>query len=149
MNIRDTTILVVDDNPDEVTHTLQALRQNNVGNKIIVIRDGVDALDFLFCQNAYANRDPCELPQLVLLDIQLPRLGGMEVLRRIRRDERSFDLPVMMLTDSDKEHEMLQSDMGGANAFLRKPVDFTEFRKAIPQLGLSWVVVNEPLVKGE
>lgn len=149
MNIRDTTILVVDDNPDEATHTLQALRKNNVGNKIIMITDGKDALDYLFCQNAYASREPCELPQLVLLDIELPRLGGMEVLRRIRSDERSRHLPVMMLTDSDEEHQMLESDIGGANAFLRKPVDFTEFRKAIPQLGLSWVVVNEQLVKEE
>jgi two-component system response regulator len=148
MDIKDTTILVVDDNPDEARHTLQALRKNNIGNKIIVVRDGMDALDYLFCQNAYANRAPCELPQLVLLDIELPRLGGMEVLLRIRSDERSRHLPVMMLTDSDEEHRMLESDISGANAFLRKPVDFTQFRKAIPQLGLSWVVVNEQLIEG-
>lgn len=145
MNIKDTTILLVEDNPDDVTLTLRALQKNNIGNKIVVVGDGLEALDFIYCRNAYADRDPCEMPQLVLLDVRLPKIDGMEVLRRIRADERSRDLPVVILTGSEEERLMIESYKSGANAFLNKPVDFGEFRRAIPELGLSWVVVSREL----
>jgi len=145
MNIKDTTILLVEDNPDDVTLTLRALRKNNIGNKIIVVADGAEALHFLFCQNRHAGREPCDLPQLVLLDLRLPKIDGLEVLRRIRADERSRDLPVVILTGSEEERLLVESYKSGANAFLNKPVDFGEFRKAIPELGMSWVVVSGEL----
>lgn len=143
MKIRNTTILLVEDNPDDVILTLRALKKNNIGNKVIVVGDGAEALDFLFCQNRYADRSPEDRPQLILLDIRLPKIDGLEVLRRLRADDRTRTLPVVMLTGSDEEEKMVESYKSGANAFMRKPIDFYQFTVAVPQLGLSWLVINE------
>ncbi|HEY3476866.1 MAG TPA: response regulator [Anaerolineales bacterium] len=147
MKFRNTTMLLVEDNPDDVILTLRALKKNNIGNKIIVVGDGAEALDFLFCRNRYADRSPEDRPQLVLLDIRLPKIDGLEVLRRLRADERTRSLPVVMLTGSEEEEKIVESYKSGANAFMRKPIDFYQFTVTVPQLGLSWLVLNkEPSV---
>jgi two-component system response regulator len=138
------TILLVEDNGDDELLTLRALKKSNIGNKVYVARDGVEALDFLFCTNTYADRDPCDLPRIVLLDIKLPKLDGLEVLRRIRANEHTHFLPVVMLTSSDEEQDLIESYKGGANSYMRKPVDFTQFTASIRDLGLYWLVLNAP-----
>lgn len=143
MNMQEATILLVEDNPDDEALTLRALKQNNIGNKIFVVRDGVEALDFLFYTNAYAGRDPHDMPQLILLDLKLPKVDGLEVLRRLRADERTRLLPVVILTSSDEEQDLIESYESGANSFMRKPVDFTEFVESVRQLGLYWLVLNQ------
>ena len=142
MRSTDTTILLVEDNPDDVFLTLRALKKNKIGNKVFVVGDGVEALDYLFCQHRYADRSPTDLPQLVLLDLRLPKMDGMEVLERIRADKRTRTLPVVILTGSDEEQKLVESYKRGANAFMRKPVDFDQFRAAVPALGMSWMVLN-------
>ena len=137
------TLLLVEDNPDDEVLTLRALEKNNIRNKVVVARDGVEALDYLFCRNAYADRDPKDLPQLVLLDIRLPGMDGIEVLRQIRADQRTHLLPVVMLTSSKEDQDLINSYEGGANSYIRKPVDFTQFIGAIRQLGVYWLVLNE------
>jgi two-component system response regulator len=141
--MKNSTILLVEDNPDDEALTLRALKKNNIGNNIFVARDGVEALDFLFCTNAYADRDPHDLPQLILLDIKLPKMDGLEVLRRIRADERTHLLPVVILTSSKEEQDLIEGYKGGANSYVRKPVDFAQFMDAMRQLGLYWLVLNE------
>ena len=136
-------ILLVEDNPDDEVLTLHALRKNNIGNKIYVARDGAEALDFLFCQNQYADRDPRELPQLILLDIKLPKIDGLEVLRRIRDDERTSLLPVVILTSSKEQQDLVEAYRSRANSYMRKPVDFTQFADSVRQLGLYWLVLNQ------
>jgi CheY-like chemotaxis protein len=143
MNMKGSMILLVEDNPDDEELTLRALRRNNIGNQIVIVRDGVEALDFLFCQNAYADRDPGDLPQLMLLDIKLPKLDGLEVLRRIRANERTRLMPVVLLTSSKEQQDLIAGYESGANSYVRKPVDFLEFIEAIKQLGLYWLVLNE------
>ena len=137
-------ILLVEDNPDDEVLTLHALKKHNIGNKIYVARDGAEALDFLFCQNQYANRDPNEMPQLVLLDIKLPKMDGLEVLRRLREDERTSLLPIVILTSSKEQQDLVQAYKNRANSYMRKPVDFTQFAEAVQQLGLYWLVLNQP-----
>lgn len=137
-------ILLVEDNPDDEMLTLRALRKNNIGNEVIVVRDGAEALDFLFCTGAYADRDFHDMPQLILLDIKLPKIDGLEVLRRIRADQRTSLLPVVMLSSSKEEQDLVEAYKGGANSYIRKPVDFTQFAESIKQLGLYWLVLNEP-----
>jgi len=141
--MKNSMILLVEDNPDDEALTLRALKKNNIGNNISVVRDGAQALDFLFCTNAYAGRDPHDLPQLILLDIKLPKMDGLEVLRRIRADERTHLIPVVMLTSSKEEQDLVESYENGANSYVRKPVDFNEFIAAMRQLGLYWLVLNE------
>ena len=136
-------VLLVEDNPDDVELALRAFRKNNLLNEVVVAQDGVEALDYLFGTGAYAGRDPMALPQLVLLDLNLPRLGGLDVLRRIRADERTQLLPVVILTTSKEEQDRLQSYRLQANSYIRKPVDFEQFSRAIQQLGLYWLVLNE------
>jgi len=136
-------ILLVEDNPDDEALTLRALRKNNVGNRVVVAHDGVEALDFLFCTGTYAGRNPMEMPQVILLDLKLPKLDGHEVLRRIRADERTHRLPVVVLTSSKEEQDVAQSYGDGANSYVRKPVDFNQFVEAVRQLGLYWLVLNE------
>jgi two-component system, response regulator len=138
-------ILLVEDNPDDEALTVRALRKNNIANTLSVVRDGAEALEFLFCTGAYASRDPRELPQIVLLDLKLPKVDGLEVLRRIRSDERTRLLPVVILTSSREEQDLIQSYRLGANSYVRKPVDFNQFVDAVGQLGLYWLVLNESL----
>ena len=141
--MQNATILLVEDNPDDEVLTLHALRKNNIGNKIYVARDGAEALDFLFCQNQYADRDPREMPQLILLDIKLPKMDGLEVLRRIREDDRTSLLPVVILTSSKEQQDLVEAYRNRANSYMRKPVDFTQFAESVRQLGLYWLVLNQ------
>ena len=136
-------ILLVEDNADDEALTLRALNKNKIANKIVVVRDGAEALDFLFCTGAHAQRDPRELPQVILLDLKLPKVDGLEVLRRIRSDPRTLMLPVVVLTSSKEEQDMIKAYSLGVNSYIRKPVDFNQFVEAIGQLGLYWLVLNE------
>ena len=136
-------ILLVEDNPDDEALTLRALWKNNIGNRVVVVRDGAEALDFLFCTGAYADRDLREMPHMILLDLKLPKVDGLEVLRRIRADERTHLLAVVILTSSNEEQDLIEGYKNGANSYVRKPVDFTQFVEAVRQLGLYWLVLNE------
>jgi len=136
-------ILLVEDNPDDEALTLRALKRNNIGNKVHVAHNGAEALDFLFCTGEYADRNPREMPQLILLDLKLPKVDGLEVLRRIRADERTQLLAVVILTSSTEEQDLIEGYKTGANSYVRKPVDFTQFVEAVRQLGLYWLVLNE------
>lgn len=135
-------ILLVEDNPDDEALTLRALRKNNFANPVVVARDGVEALDYLFGTGSYAERDVSVLPQVVLLDLKVPRLDGLEVLRRIRAHMATKLLPVIVLTSSQEDEDIVDSYSLGANSYVRKPVDFLEFTEAIRQLGLYWLVIN-------
>ncbi len=137
-------ILLVEDNPDDVELTLRALKQYNIRNEIIVVRDGAEALDYLFATGAYADRDTTTMPTVVILDLKLPKVDGLEVLQRMRADERTKLVPVVILTSSNEEQDMVNSYKFGANSYVRKPVDFTQFVEAARQLGLYWLVINEP-----
>jgi two-component system response regulator len=136
-------ILLVEDNPDDEALTLRALKKNNIGNQIVVARDGAEALDYLFGTGAYDGRDLSLMPQLILLDLKLPRVEGLEVLRRLRADESTRRLPVVILTSSNEEEDRLNGYGFGANSYVRKPVDFNQFLEAVRQLGLYWLVLNE------
>ena len=137
------TILLVEDNPDDELLTLHALRKSHITNRVVVARDGAEALDFLFCKNTYAERDPHDIPQLILLDIKLPKIDGLEVLQRIRSEPSTQLLPVVILTSSKEQQDLVTAYKGGANSYMRKPVDFTQFVEAVGQLGLYWLVLNE------
>ena len=137
-------ILLVEDNPDDVDLTIRALRKNHVANEMVVARDGQEAVDYLFGEGAHAGRDVSQLPQVVLLDLKLPRLDGLEVLKRIRADERTHLLPVVILTSSKEERDLLSGYALGANSYVQKPVDFNEFMSAARQLSLYWLVLNVP-----
>ena len=139
----DKTILLVADNPDDVTLTLRALKKNNLLNEVIVARDGVEALDFLFCEGNYANRAPEHLPELILLDLKLPKVDGLEVLKRIRANGRTKLLPVVILTSSNEQSDIISGYELGVNSYIRKPVDFEQFIEAVRQLGLYWLVLNQ------
>ncbi|HEY2980538.1 MAG TPA: response regulator [Anaerolineales bacterium] len=136
-------ILLVEDNRDDEELTLRALRKNNIGNTVNVVRDGAEALDFLFCAGEYAQRDIRDVPQVILLDLKLPKIDGLEVLRRVRADERTRLLPVVILTSSKEEQDLIEGYKQGANSYVRKPVDFTQFVEAVRELGLYWLVLNE------
>lgn len=139
----DRVILLVEDNPRDEELTLRALKKSNVLNPIVVARDGVDALDYLFARGAHADRPPAAFPQLVLLDLKLPKLDGLEVLRTVRLDERTKLLPVVILTSSVEEQDLVRGYSLGANSYVRKPVDFVQFSEAVRQLGLYWLLLNE------
>lgn len=136
-------ILLVEDNPDDVKLTLRALKKNNILNKVVVVEDGVEALDYLHGTGRFAGRDLSIMPQLVLLDLKMPKLDGLEVLQRIREDERTRILPVVILTTSSEDRDRIESYKLGANSYIRKPVDFNQFLEAVQQLGLYWLVLNE------
>jgi two-component system response regulator len=136
-------ILLVEDNPDDEALTLRALAKNNIANEIIVARDGVEALDYLFATGPHEGRDRSHLPQVVLLDLKLPRLDGLEVLRRIRAEAATRLLPVVVLTSSREDSDLVESYRLGANSYVRKPVDFVAFVEAARQLGLYWLMLNE------
>jgi two-component system response regulator len=136
-------ILLVEDNPDDEALTLRALKKNNIKNDVVVARDGTEALDYLFGTGKYAGRDTAHLPQVVLLDLKLPKIEGLEVLRRVRADERTKLLPVVILTSSNEDQDRIAGYGLGANSYVRKPVDFSQFLEAARQLGLYWLVLNE------
>ena len=137
------SILLVEDNPDDEILTVRALKKNNILNDIIVVRDGAEALDYLFGAGSYADRDMTVMPQLILLDLKLPKIDGLEVLRRVRGNEKTRLLPVVVLTSSSEEQDMIESYSLGANSYIRKPVDFNRFSEAVKNLGLYWLVLNE------
>jgi two-component system response regulator len=136
-------ILLVEDNPDDEALSVRALQKNRIANDVVVARDGVEAVDFLFGKGKYAGRDTTALPAVMLLDLKLPRLDGIEVLRTIRSDARTRLLPVVMLTSSIEEEDRQKSYGLGANSYIRKPVDFNLFMEAVRELGLYWLVLNE------
>jgi CheY-like chemotaxis protein len=136
-------ILLIEDNADDEVLTIRALKKNNVTNDLVVARDGVEALDFIFGTGAYAHRASVVLPGLVLLDLKLPKIDGLEVLRRIRADERTRRMPVTVLTSSKEEQDIIKSYNLGANSYIRKPVDFSQFTDAVRQLGMYWLMLNE------
>jgi two-component system response regulator len=135
-------ILLVEDNPDDEALTLRALEKNNIMNKVVVAHDGVEALDYLFGEGSYAGRDSGVMPEVILLDLKLPKIDGLEVLRRIRADRRTKLLPVVILTSSKEERDLIEGYSLGANSYIRKPVDFAQFGKAVNELKLYWLVLN-------
>ena len=137
-------ILIVEDNADDEELTIRALKKSNICNRINVVRDGQEALDFVFCTGIYADRDPRDVPQVILLDLNLPKLDGLEVLKRIRADERTSLIPVVILTSSKEEQDLIEGYKFGANSYMRKPVDFKQFVDAGRPIGLSWLVLKSP-----
>jgi CheY-like chemotaxis protein len=137
-------ILLVEDNPDDEALTLRALKKNNIANQVIIARDGAEALDYLFGAGQYSGRDANLTPKVLLLDLKLPKIEGLEVLRQLRADECTKLLPVVILTSSNEEKDRINGYGLGANSYVRKPVDFNQFIEAVRQLGLYWLVLNEP-----
>jgi len=146
--VSDKSILLVEDNPDDAALTVHALETNNIGNRLVVARDGVEALDYLFCTGPYAGRDPDDHPSVVLLDLKLPKIDGLEVLRRVRATESTRLQPVVILTSSNEEEDRIKGYALGANSYVRKPVDFDDFVRAAGQLGLYWLLLNQTPPQG-
>lgn len=142
--IEDRVVLLVEDNPTDEALTLRALRKANVCNETVVVRDGAEALDYLFARGTHAGRAAEKFPALVLLDLKLPKVDGLEVLRQLRDDPRTKLVPVVVLTSSNEDADVIQSYARGCNSYVRKPVEFTQFAEAVRQLGLYWLVVNSP-----
>lgn len=144
MKMSNKVILLVEDNPDDEVLAIRALKRNHISNEIVVAHDGVEALDYLFGTGIYQGRNINIKPAVVLLDLKLPRVDGIEVLRRLREDDRTKLIPVVILTTSSEEQDMLNSYSMGCNSYIRKPVDFVQFTEAIRQLGMYWLLMNEP-----
>jgi len=142
--MKNNVIMLVEDNPDDEALTVRALKKNKIVNEVVVARDGVEALDYLFGEGVHAGRNTAEVPQVVLLDLKLPKLDGLGVLRRLRADDRTKLLPVVILTSSNEDQDRINGYDLGANSYVRKPVDFDQFVVAAAQLGLYWLVINEP-----
>ena len=138
------TILLVEDNPSDEALTLRSLQKSGIQNEVIVTRDGAEALDYLFCTGAFAARNPEDLPAVVLMDLNLPKIGGLEAVKRIRDNPRTSLQPVVILTSSDQEDDRLEGYAAGANSYVRKPVEFNKFASVVQQLGLYWLILNEP-----
>ena len=143
--VDDKTILLVEDSPDDVKLTLRAFKRGNILNPIVVVRDGIEALDFLFARGAHGDRAGKPLPTLIILDLKLPKLDGMGVLKAIRAEERTKLIPVVILTSSKEEQDLISGYALGANSYVRKPVDFAEFMEAAKLIGLYWLMTNQPL----
>jgi two-component system response regulator len=141
--IRDETILLVEDNPDDVELTMRAFRKNKIANNVVVARDGVEALDYLFGRGTYTGRNTMETPRLILLDLKMPRMDGLRVLENLRADERTKLTPVVILTSSKEDQDLINSYKSGANSYVRKPIDFSQFLEAVRQIGLYWLLINE------
>jgi two-component system response regulator len=146
MTTNDIEILLVEDNPRDAEMALRALRKQNLANKVHVAKDGAEALDFLFARGAYTHRDANHVPKVVLLDLKLPKVSGLEVLKAIKGDEQTRTIPVVVLTSSQEEKDMVESYRLGVNSYIVKPVDFDKFVESVGQLGLYWLLVNKPLV---
>jgi two-component system response regulator len=136
-------ILLVEDNPDDEALTLRAIRKNRIANLVVVARDGAEALDYMFARGSYSDRDINDLPAVILLDLKLPKVDGLEVLKRIRENEHTRLVPVVILTTSNEERDIIQGYKIGANSYVRKPVDFEQFTNAVGQLGMYWLLLNE------
>ena len=147
--MKEKIILLVEDNPDDITLTLRALKKNNISNEVVIAKDGVEALDYLFGTGMYEDRDTSVMPVVTLLDLKLPRIDGLEVLKRVRENERTKLIPIVILTSSKEENDLINGYSLGANSYIRKPVDFNQFSEAIRELGLYWILLNEspPVVK--
>ena len=145
MTTTDIEILLVEDNPRDVEMTLRALKKHNMANKVHVVTDGAEAMDFIFARGAYAQTDKNQVPKVVFLDLKLPKVSGLEVLRAIKGDERTRSIPVVVLTSSQEEKDMVESYLLGVNSYVVKPLDFDNFVEAIGQIGLYWLVINKPL----
>jgi two-component system response regulator len=143
MAIVNETILLVEDNPDDVELTMRAFRKNNIANNVVVARDGVEALDYLFCEGEHAGRDIKDTPRLILLDLKLPKVDGLQVLEQLRASEHTKLVPVVILTSSKEEQDLVSGYRSGANSYVRKPVDFNRFVEAVRQIGLYWLLINE------
>lgn len=141
--MREKIILLVEDNADDEALTLRALKMNNILNEVVVARDGVEALDYLFGTGKHVGRDTSQLPSVTLLDLKLPKIDGLEVLKKVRANEVTKLLPVVILTSSKEDQDLINGYSLGANSYIRKPVDFSQFSEAIRQLGLYWLVLNE------
>jgi two-component system, response regulator len=149
--MHDRVIVLVEDNANDEELTLRAFRKSSIANRIVVVRDGAEALDYFFARGAHAGRAQSEVTQLVLLDLKLPKIDGLDVLRALRADERTRLIPIVVLTSSAEEQDLLRSYGLGANSYVRKPVDFTQFVEAVRQLGLYWLVINHaapPIIVG-
>ena len=142
-------ILLVDDSQDDIDLALHALRQGKVANSIFVLRDGEEALDFLFCRGKYAERSFDVPPKLVLLDLKMPKVDGMQVLKQLKGDPQTKSIPVVIMTSSKEERDLIEGYSSGVNSFIQKPVDFEQFRETVKALGLYWLVVNQAPVRGE
>ena len=146
MIANDVEILLVEDNPNDVELTLHALKKNNIVNRIEIVRDGAEALDYLFATGVYAERDINHHPKVILLDLKLPKIDGLEVLKRIKSDPRTQPIPVVVLTSSREESDVVESYHLGVNSYIRKPVDFEQFTEAVRTIGMYWLLLNEPPV---
>jgi two-component system, response regulator len=138
------TILLVEDNQDDIELTKRAFRKNNIANNMVVAHDGIEALDYLFCRGNFANRDIKDTPRLILLDLKLPKLDGLQVLEHMRANECTRLVPVVILTSSKEEQDLISGYKSGANSYVRKPVDFNQFVEAVRHIGLYWLLINEP-----
>ena len=147
-NSQSKVVLLVEDSPDDVELTLRAFRKYNIMNEVVVASDGAEALDYLFCTGRYASRDTNNLPEIVLLDLKLPKVDGLEVLQRLRADERTKHLPVVILTSSNEERDLIKGYKLGANSYVQKPVEFTQFSEAVGRLGIYWLLLNKSPKKG-
>lgn len=150
-NSQSKVVLLVEDNPDDVELTLRAFKKYKIMNEVVVASDGAEALDYLFCTGRYAGRDTNNsnnLPEVVLLDLKLPKVDGLEVLQRLRADERTKHLPVVILTSSNEERDLINGYKLGANSYIQKPVEFTQFSEAVGQLGIYWLLLNKSPKKG-
>ena len=144
MTINEVEILLVEDNPNDVELTLRALKKRNLANKVHVVKDGAEALEFIFGTGTYAERDINHIPKVILLDLKLPKVDGLKVLRRVKSDERTKVIPVVILTSSKEESDLVESYKLGANSYITKPVDFDKFAQTVSEMGLYWLLVNQP-----
>ena len=143
MNAEEKSILLVEDNQDDVDLTIRALQKSKILNEVITVHDGVEALDYLLCRGSFSHRDPDDLPTVILLDLKLPKMDGLQLLKELRGDGRIALIPVVVLTSSKEEQDLIKSYSLGANSYIRKPVDFNQFAEAVRQLGLYWLLLNE------